>query len=224
MPTPACGSATAEHLVMKKGWITTGLLLGTILPGQPPSDDLLNQLVNDSPFLPPAGAPRPAASNGSTPFELRGVVFEGGAYAFSVFNAEEGRAQWIRLDEPGLPFIAHHYDPEKETLMLEYQGEALMLPLRESRVQAAEPAPSAPTPLPGPAPGGPRRLPGPATGSPGGPVPSPSPADGAAGGLPIPSNLDPAEAQRMQEMADEIRRRRSLRELPAGPAPAPGGR
>ncbi len=208
---------------MKLGWISAGLLLGVLLPGQPPSGELLDQLVSNSPFLPPAGAPRPAASTGSAPFELRGVVFEGGAYAFSVYNAEEGRAQWIRLDEPGLPFIAHHYDPEKETLMLEYQGEALMLPLRESRVQAAEPAPAAPTPLPGPAPGGPRRLPGPGPGAQGGPVPSAPASEGTASGPPLPSNLAPAEAQRMQEMADEIRRRRSLRELPAGPAPAPGG-
>jgi hypothetical protein len=186
---------------------TARILLGVLLSGASAvaqlRPGLLESLVQDSPFRPGQGGALPA-DGGPAQFEFRGVVAEGGGYSFSVYDSGRREAGWVRLDEPGRSFVARHYDPAKDTLTIEHNGQALTLGLKRATVQPlaqALPAPAAPPPLPttGPAP--------PAAGSP----------------APPPTNVTNAqEAQRLQNIADEIRRRRTLKQLP--PADKPAGK
>lgn len=182
------------------------LLLPAVLCAQTADGpDLLDRLANDSPFLPPSGASAPGAP-ASGQFELRSVVVEDGELYFSVYDSGTQRADWVTLDETGGPFVARRYDSEKDALVIEVNGGTQTLTLKESRVHGADNAPAGPpTPLPtntgGPAPGEPQR---------GGPVPQPGNS-----APPMPTVTNPQEAERLQNLANEIRRRRGLREMPA---------
>lgn len=180
---------------MKRIWTLLALLPVVALAQPRPVS--LAPLVRDSPFLPRGGAV--AADTGPAQLEFRGVVFEDGGYSFSVYDQSRRIASWLRLDEPGQPLVVRKFDEVKETLTVEHHGLMLTLPLRRAKVQAL--AAGAPPPLP-------TTLPPQNNGT------SPPPAAAA------PAVNNAAEAQRLQNIADEIRRRRGSRQLP--PAADPG--
>lgn len=186
---------------MKTVRILSGLLLSGTVASAQLRPDLLTSLVRDSPFLPGAGGDRPA-EGGSAQFEFRGVVAEAGGYLFSVYDQGRREAGWVRLNEPGQPFVARHYDAAKDTLTIEHAGQAQTLALKRAPVQplaAAPPAQASPPPLP-------------TTGTATPP---------AAGNASSPANVTNAqEAQRLQNIADEIRRRRAIRQTPPPERPA----
>ncbi|HWA26664.1 MAG TPA: hypothetical protein VG734_13470 [Lacunisphaera sp.] len=170
-------------------------------PAAPP--DPLDALVRDSPFLPSGASPRAPSAGEGGPLELRSVVVEGGEYAFSIYDQGSHEAKWVKLNQEDLPFVAKSFDDEQEILSVEYQGRTLAL-----KLQPAHTAGAAPT-----GPGGP-------------PPPLPSPDDaarqagsrpqnaGQSNGQPVPVQpapgaLKPEESQRLQQMAEEIRRRRA---------------
>lgn len=160
----------------------------------PPAADPLDALVADSPFQSATGG-RSGAAVATGPLELRSIVLVDGAYQFSVFDQGTGEASWIKIDERGHPFVARSFDRERDSLTVEHQGRTLVLALQPARM-ASGPAMAAapPPPLPGGDNQGNRRNAPAANAGPGGP--------------PASSATNPAEAQRLQNLADEIRRRR----------------
>lgn len=165
-----------------------------------PSDPL-DALVRDSPFLPVAGTARGAASGASGSLEFRSVVFERGEFAFSIYDQASRESKWVRLGQTDLPFVARSYDQEQDLLTVEYQGRITALKLQPARMagQASSGSGTAPPPLPSA-----QESAGPAQ-----PRPANSTSTGPPSASPPPA-VNPEESQRLQEMADEIRRRRQL--------------
>ncbi|MDB6165767.1 MAG: hypothetical protein JWQ83_907 [Lacunisphaera sp.] len=201
------------------------LLLSVALPllaADPPpaAPDLLDGLVHDSPFLTPAGG-RAVASGEAGPFELRSIVFEGGGYSFSVYDPSTKESAWVKLKETGFPFVARSFDREHDTLVVDYQGRSLALPLAATKTMAAAPAPPPPSPPALPTqPGAPAQNAARNGAPPNVPQPG-GPQNPSAGAFPGPTNISPAEAQRLQNIADEIRRRRNVGSPPVLPPSPP---
>jgi hypothetical protein len=194
-----------------------GLALPAVLWSQTDNtSDLLNRLAQDSPFVPPSGAQSPGMPS-TGQFEFRSVVVEDGRLYFSVYDSSRQRSDWVTIDETGGPFVARRYDESKDTLTIEVNGQTQTLGLKESRVHGTDNAPSGPpAPLPtnnaptgGPTPGAPTEGKG------------PTPTNAPPGAPPVPVISNPQEAERLQNLANEIRRRRGLREMPAPQNPAP---
>ncbi len=188
-----------------RGWRTRGGLLlaalAAVAAGAPlaaQTTDPLESLVRNSPFLPASGG---GAAADSGPLEFRGVVFERGAFTFSVYDQGTKESSWVRLGEKGFPYLVRSYNRENDTIVVEQNGRTLTLTLQTAKVNnaplvAALPQPATPpgTLVAGPLPGQPAGV-GPA----------------APGASPMAGPVNSDEAQRLQKMADEIRRRRNLR-------------
>ena len=159
-------------------------------------------LVRDSPFI-PHFAPVAGGEKVPAQFEFRGVVAESGGYSFSVFDGDRRESEWVKLNEAGRTFIARHFDEAEDTLTIEHQGRTLTLPLKRAKVQpvaAVPPPPASPPPLP---------------------TSAGAPAAESAF-KPQSQASNPQEARRLQGLADEIRQRRALRQMP--PAQPPAGK
>jgi hypothetical protein len=193
---------------------TTPPTVATPGPAAPASADPLENLVKDSPFLPHAAAGGLGAGQ-SGPLELRGVVMERGAYVFSLFDLNSKESYWVGLNEPGFPVVARSYDRANDTLTVEQQGRTLTLTLAAARTLPANAAAGMPQP-----PGVP-----PLPTTPGGPagnqpVPPPNGQAQPIAGIPA-TGITPDEAQRLQRIADEIRRRRAVGKAPIAPTNPP---
>lgn len=119
-----------------------------------------------------------------SPLEFRGTFVDGGERFFSILDTGSRRAEWVSLNETGRPFAVKSYDPEHDAIVVEHQGRSLDLKLHSARV-AALPPPVA-NPGNGQADNAGRTRVGPSPGS--------------------------TEAQRLAQVAEEIRRRRALRQ------------
>ncbi len=170
-------------------------------PAAAPAASLQN-LVANSPFGPlasgPAGGPPTA-----TPLEFRGTFVDGNERFFSILDAGSRRAEWVGLNESGRPFVVKSFDPDKESIAVEFQGRVLDLKLRDARIVAAPMAAA------------------PAAPNPGQPQPPGQPTPGAPT-----VSVSTTEAQRLAQVAEEIRRRRALRQQatsqpPPNTAPPP---
>jgi hypothetical protein len=129
-----------------------------------------------------AGTTATAAT--AKPLEFRGVFAEGGEYFFNIYLADSSRSEWLGLDATyGENLTVKTYDPEAQQLTVEYAGQTLTLTL----VSAKRAAVAATTPRPA------------AVAN----QPDPSPAQASAA---------PTDAERMSKIAEEIRRRRELRQ------------
>ncbi len=139
---------------------------------------------------PPFGAARAAAPPGASgqPIEFRGVAEENGVLWFSIHDPATGRTLWRRLNDADDRLVVRQYDASTNTLTVDYQSRPLSLTLR-----------AAP------------RVAGPAVVPMG--VPGQQP--------PVLAQVQPAavasgdNAQRLQQIAEEIRRRRALRQQTA---------
>jgi hypothetical protein len=176
-------------------------------PPAPAGTDALDSLVKDSPFMPAASGGAAAGQTG--PLELRGVIVERGSYAFSLYDLNSKESYWVGLNETGFPVVVRSYDAASDTVTVEQQGRTLSLTLAAARTMPANPAMAAQ-----PAPGTP--------GAPGGPVPQPTATPGngptPSFNVSVQSSVTPDEAQRLQRIADEIRRRRAVGK--AAPTPS----
>jgi hypothetical protein len=142
-----------------------------------------------SPFMPPAAASAATAVTPDSPLELRGIMADGGAYMFSIYDSARKASTWARLNESGREFVIKSHDEARDIITVEQNGRQLTLALKVAKVASA-PA-GAPRPVAGP------NLPAPV----GGPVVlNPTPAD---------------EQRRLEAVAAEVRRRRALREQAA---------
>lgn len=167
----------------------------------PPS---LQNLVANSPFGSANQTPGGPVAN--TPLEFRGTFVDNGERFFSILDTASRRAEWVSLNESGRAFTVKNYDPEKESITLDFQGRALDLKLHSARITAMPmPQPAVANNAPQPGGGGPQSRP----------------------------NVQPTttEAQRLAQVAEEIRRRRALRQQaqqgnqpqnqPVSPIPVP---
>ena len=190
---------------MKRALLSLILLPVAIAQTTPPGDPL-DTLVTDSPFVPASGGAR-AVAGATGPLELRGIVFDEGAYRFSVFDQGTGEANWVTLGERVQSFLARSFNQERDLLTVEHQGRTVVLALQPAKMASGAAAMNqGPVPLPGAGEPGTRRnngaiQPGGNASNAAGPVPMPPPGPAA--------NPNPAEAQRLQNLALEIRRRRN---------------
>ncbi len=158
----------------------------------------LDSLLKDSPFG--SAKSTQASDAGNQPVEFRGVSEENGQVLFSIFDTATKRSRWVTLNDTSGDVVVKSYDAEAHTVALEQNGRTLSLTLKSGPKIAQQ---NIPPPMP---PG----LPG-ANGTQGQIMPN-----GAARG---------PEAQRLQQIAEEIRRRRALRQQapqsPQMPMPSP---
>jgi hypothetical protein len=158
--------------------LLAGIALASAACLLPAKDPELDSLLRNSPF----GRGSSVAKNtSSTPLEFRGVMVSGGAYYFSIYEADASRSTWVRLNDPSAKdFTAKTYDAQNKQLTVEYQGNSLTLALASAPAVSAPPAPR----------------------------PAVSPPVAAATQPPSPNS----EAERLRKIAEEIRRRRALRQ------------
>jgi hypothetical protein len=175
-----------------------------------PSTDPLDALVADSPFGATSGGNRSGTPGAAGPLELRSIVFVDGAYQFSIFDQGTGKSEWVKIGETGFPFVARSFNRERDALTVEHQGRTIVLPLQPAKMAAAGNAvPPGPSPLPAPnRNGGTAPAPSNANPGPNGQNGVPNNANAAPPPAAANSNTSSGEAQRLQNLADEIRRRR----------------
>ena len=178
----------------------TVIVMGVLLPALPAQAQLrpglLDALVQDSPFRAATAGGGERPEGGPAQFEFRGVVAEADGFSFSIYDGNRHTGEWVKLDEPGRAYVARRYDPAKDTLAIEHDGQTKTLTLKRARVQAVaqvQPAAASPPPLP---------------------------TTGNATAPPATSTTNAQEAQRLQNIAEEIRRRRALRQTPPADKPA----
>jgi hypothetical protein len=172
-------------------WLAMGSFLGGgMAVGAAEPSAGYDSLLANSPFGQRPAGPDAGASN--TPLEWRGVFVDHGETFFSLYDPSSRAARWVGLNEAGNPFTVRRYDAAKGTATVEYQGRELLLVLRQAKVLVS--APAAPA-------AGPTAVPG------SGPGPQPANAAGA----------NSEEAKRLAAIAEEIGRRRALRQKPATP-------
>jgi hypothetical protein len=150
-----------------------------------PATDSLSGLLQNSPFGTPATTT--ATPEAAKALEFRGVFVDRGEAFFSLYDSSTRVSRWVGLKEEGNPFVVRSYDAAKGEVQVDYQGRTLTLGLKQARVVAsvAPPVPAA------------------------GPAPPPA----AAGVTPaLAAGSQPDEAVRLAQIAEEIRRRRALRQ------------
>lgn len=163
-----------------------------LLAGASSAPDKLNGLLDNSPF----GASRSNAAAGTgtgDPLEFRSVMEEKGSRFFSIYETAAHRSTWVELNEPVNGYAIKGYDAAHENVTVEYQNKTLTLPQKRAPAVAQAVVSTAPN-------------------LGGGPQPN-FPGMGAT---------SPADTQRLQQIQEEIRRRRALRQPPGLPTPSPG--
>ena len=93
-----------------------------------------DSLLEKNPFVahqPPAPPAEPAPPQ----LELRGVLVEGTATWFNVYNAETKESAWVQSGDRMANFVIKDYDTAKEALVLDYQQRPVSVALKQSKVQ-----------------------------------------------------------------------------------------
>ncbi len=151
----------------------------------------LNGLLQRSPFGATASGQTATAEG---PLEFRSVLLDQGEYFFSIYQPSTHTSLWVSTNEAGNPFTVQSYDEKTETVKVDYQGRSLSLSLKQAKILAfVQKMPTAPQTVQ-PPPGSP---------------PNAAPATSAD------------EAGRLARIAEEVRRRRAMRQQVA-PNQPPG--
>ena len=131
-----------------------------------------------------SGAPATATGNSAdTPLEFRGVLVDRGETFFSLFEVSTRQSLWVGLKEAGNPYLVQNYDSNTAQLQVQYQGKTLILPLKQAKVGTMVATAPANNQLP------------------------------AGNNQPnVSANAPADEARRLAAVAEEIRRRRALRQ------------
>lgn len=149
--------------------------------------DKMSGLLSNSPFgTGKAGALSTNASGEA--FEFRAVLEEGGSKFFSIYETSTRKSNWVELNDPVNGFSVKTYDAAKESITLDYQGRSLTLAIKRAPAVAQVMQPQPPQLQPGTNGG------------------MPTIANPATSG--VPTAID---QQRIQQIQEEIRRRRALR-------------
>jgi len=145
-----------------------------------------DSLLEKNPFVayqPPAPSAEPAPPQ----LELRGVLVEGSATWFNVYNTETKESAWVQRGDRMANFVIKDYDPAKEALVMDYQQRPVSVALKQSKVQLSPGSARNTTTL----------------ASLGSASRASSPSVAAA--------LPASESQRLEQVADQIRQRREAR-------------
>lgn len=150
------------------------------------------QLAAVSPFLPAQAAGGPAAPTAGAPLEFRGTMEDREGLLLRIVDPARKVGWWVRVNErnPEADFTVKQYDPERDLAVTEQQGRTFTLALREAKVVSS----GSGAQMMAPPPTMPANVPPAVTNS---VVVNPTPAD---------------EQRRLQAVADEVARRRQLRE------------
>lgn len=129
------------------------------------------------------------------------MVVEPEGTSYSIFDASSQKARWLRVGE-GESFRVKNYDTDNNQLEIEQNGKTVKLSLKRSTIQA-----------------------GPAVANLAAPPTGGQPGNRPPGSPDVRRANAPADAQRLEAVAAEVRRRRALRNAAANPgatpAPAP---
>jgi len=159
----------------------------------------LDSLLSNSPFGSAKSSGQPA-DTATQPLEFRGVLEENGQQIFSIYDTATKRSRWVGINAASDDFVVKSYDAGANSISLDQHGRVLALTLKTG--------PKVVQNMPPPMPVG--MQPG-ANGLPGQVMPNNAMGKGP-------------EAQRLQQIAEEIRRRRALRQQgPPLPMPTPNG-
>jgi hypothetical protein len=92
-----------------------------------------------SPFMPPPAARSAEAPTANAPLELRGIAELPGGTAFRVVDPARKAGAWVKLNEPDseLGVVVKQHNAAQETVVVEYQGRTLTLPLHQSKVASS---------------------------------------------------------------------------------------
>jgi len=152
------------------------------------------QLSDSSPFAPTGAPGGPGAAAENEPLELHGIMATPDGLRFCIYDAAKRTSRWVGLNESGngTRFVVKSADPDRDTVSIQSDGRIMTLALQKAKV-----ASSGPLPIWGLGGGG----------LPGNVVLNPSPAD---------------DQRRLQAVAEEVRRRRLLRERADQQAGQPG--
>jgi hypothetical protein len=160
-------------------------------------------ISTDSPFIPKNGQ-AVAAPAENTPIELRGVMTAPDGVHFAIYEPATQKGNWVKLGEAGSTYVVRSYDEANTSVAVEYQGRLQTLTLKEAKFDGT----AAVVPM--------------AVQQPNMPGPQVRPAAGAPAIAPNPAD----EAARLQQVANEVKRRRAARQAAtqAGNTnpPAPG--
>jgi hypothetical protein len=165
--------------------------------GTPP--DKMSGLLSNSPF----GSAKSGVAGGTAggeALEFRAFLGENGSKFFSIYETATKRSNWVELNDSVNGFSVKGYDAAKESITVEYQGKTMTLAIKRAPA-VAQVMQQPPQPMPGPGPTG--------------VMPSANNPSGQAG----PTTVD---QQRIQQIQEEIRRRRALRSQAATPGNVPG--
>jgi hypothetical protein len=175
--------------------ITLLLSLGIFLV---PAGGAGAQGADTSPFVAPKAAGAAGLPADGSTYELRGIMATGDNRQYCIFDPAKKASQWVRLNEPGHPFLVKTADPAHDSVTIVTEdGRSLTLTLREAKVASLNPG-AGPVQAIGMPPGG-----------------------MAAANMVI--NPTPEDNQRrLQAIAEEVRRRRLLREQAAQQSQQPG--
>jgi hypothetical protein len=163
-----------------------------------PSLQAESSLLENSPFLPPEAMAR--ATPTTAPLELRSILKEEGQYEFSLYDPARKQSTWVRLNEPGNPFLVKAFDPANDTITVEQRSRTYTLTLKESKIipQSSRPTPQI------------------AGTNPGEPI-----ADGSQ--PTITTGLDQRHPRAIERLR-ELQRQRESSPPPSGPVGQPAGR
>jgi hypothetical protein len=167
-------------------------------------------ISTDSPFVPKNGQPVMAASE-NTPIELRGIASGPDGLSFGIYEPATQKGDWVKQGAADAAYVVRSYDEANNAVTVEYQGRVQTLTLKEARFDgtaAIIPMVQAPHAMPGPQN---QMMRPPTPGMPGAPAIAAAPAD---------------EAARLQQVANEVKRRRAARAAAtqaANPNPPPPG-
>jgi hypothetical protein len=190
------------------------------LAGIGPVRAAVDDLVKNSPFLPPDTAASSAAAGASDVLELRSIVGDGSDCQFSIYDLVKQKAAWVGLNEKGHDFVVTGFDSENDAVTVDYLGRVLNLELQKEKIHPL-PANSA---LPANAVLPPNGLPRPVRRRlqlPGQVGVQPQLQPGALGSIPPAGDA----ATRIESIQQEVQRRRAWRQQqggqPNGPAALP---
>jgi hypothetical protein len=183
---------TLVRIRRRSRWLLGVIGLGVVAGAAPLPD---NAPLARSPFLPPeqaAGAAPAPTSQGS--WQFSGILGSGPGALFCVVNTETRRSYWLPVGGAAVDgLVVRSYDATNDTLVVQSQGgPTLTLRLQSVQVGSRPPSAVAPTPMP----------------VAGNVPPQPTPANRPGG----PAAMPASEAERLQAVAEEVRRRRALRQ------------
>lgn len=143
-------------------------------------------ISTESPFVPKNGQALAAPAENS-PIELRGVIAGPEGLRFAIYEPASQKGNWVKADEKGFGYVVKSYDAGRSAVSIEYQGRVQTLTLKEAKFDGTVAAP---------------------------PMVQ-APVSGQMRPAPAVANNPAEEAKRLEQVANEVRRRRAARQAAA---------